>query len=168
MNKWVFLFLLSILLASCNSIWSAKPVGTLSESEMSDLLVDIHLTEATLRIANDSISRLNDTIGIRNRFAQVFIKHDVDPDDFNKSLNYYIEHIEDLDKIYVEVIARLTSLEASLQPSTSPSASTQLGPVLQELEDYKMFQTNNPWFIPLHKHGNAVEIKYFAPELYRK
>ena len=80
-----------MLTASCNSILSSKPSGTLSEEQMADLLVDIHLTEATLRIANDSIARLNDTTDLRIRFAQVFRKNDVEPDDFNISLNYYIK-----------------------------------------------------------------------------
>ena len=47
---------------------------------MIDVLVDIHLTEATLNIANDSISRLNDTTQLRIRYAQVFLKNDIDPD----------------------------------------------------------------------------------------
>ena len=83
---------------------------------MVDVLVDINLTEASLKIGSDTTGiRITDTTNMRIRFAEVFRKHDVDPDDFNSSLSYYLEHIDDLDKIYAEVITRLTTLEATLR-----------------------------------------------------
>ena len=93
-----------MLTASCNSILRSRPLGTLSENEMVSVLVDIHLTEATLRLANDSITRLNDTNDIRIRFAQVFKKHDIQPDDFNQSLTFYLEHIEELEKYTLKLL----------------------------------------------------------------
>lgn len=124
---------------------------------MIDVLVDIHLTEATLKVANDSVSRLYDTIDLRKRFALVFKKHDIMPDDFNKSLDYYIEHIESLDKIYVEVINRLTEMEAKLQPVTANSSS-----ISKRLTPGQIRVLNkNPWFRSLNKEYKPEEIQYF-------
>lgn len=146
-----------MLSASCNSLLTSKPSGTLSEEKMIDVLVDIHLTEATLRIANDSLARLTDTTNLRIRFAQVFRKHDINPDDFNNSLDYYIEHIEELDKIYVEVINRLTEMEANLQqkPDKTLNNTKKLTP------DQVRILNKNPWFRSLNKDYKPEEIQYF-------
>ncbi len=163
MKKWAFVFYIAMLAASCNSILSSRPSGTLSEEQMTDLLVDIHLTEATLRIANDSIARLNDTTDMRTRFAEVFRKNDVDPDDFNISLKYYLEHIEVLDKIYTEVISRLSEMEANLMQKTTNPVSDKMNRTskLQQISP-----VNNPWFRTLYKPGQKLPVRYFSPEVY--
>jgi hypothetical protein len=158
MKKWAFLALLTLLIVSCNSILRSKPSGTLSEEEMTDLLVDIHLTEATLSIADESLSRSHDTTNLRVRFAQVFKKHDVKPDDFKASLDYYLEHIEELDKIYVEVINRLTEMEANLLPKA-------IKPDVNELNRGNL-PLNNPWFRTLYKPDKPEPIQYFNEVLY--
>lgn len=126
---------------------------------MADVLVDIHLTEATLNIANDSIARLNDTLQLRIRFAQAFIKNDVDPDDFNASLTYYLEHIEELDNIYKNVINRLTELEATLQPKPVPA-------IKRGNSDQNRMLMRNTWYKSMHKTGIPEEIQYFSPMKY--
>lgn len=122
---------------------------------MIDVLADIHLAEATLNIANDSISRLNDTTQLRIRFAQVFLKNDIDPDDFNASLTYYLGHIEELDNIYKEVINRLTALEATLQPKPD-AGSRRINP------DQKRMLMKNIWFRSMNKTDEPEAIQYFS------
>jgi hypothetical protein len=160
MKKWACIFLIAMLTASCNSILKSKPSGTLSEEQMTEVLVDIHLAEATLRIANDSIARKNDTADLRERFAQVFRKHDVTPDEFNSSLNYYLEHVEILQNIYNEVIARLLVMESGL--IQNQSKPTFMGKMFKPSAS----QLKNKWFRTLYKPGQKLEIQYFIPELY--
>jgi hypothetical protein len=163
MKKWAYIFCLVILVASCSRILSSKPSGTFSEEQMVDILIDIHLTEATIRIANDSIGRLNDTTDLRKRFARVFSKNDVNPDQFNSSLNYYLEHIELLDNIYKDVIARLSEMDAALQqikPDTNPDKLK--GPY----KIRKISTMNNPWFRTLHVPDEPQGIIYFPPSVY--
>jgi hypothetical protein len=162
MKKWAFLFCITLLVASCNSILSSKPNGTLSESQMIDLLVDMHLAEASFKMASDSTSKLNDTTGVRQRFAQVFIKHDVKPDRFNKSLNYYIEHIEDLNKIYSEVIAKLTEMDAQL--TAKPLISTEGKNSVAGR--HSKIQMANPWYRTLDNNWEPVEFQYFDNDKY--
>lgn len=147
-----------MLAAACNGILKSKPSGTLSENKMVDVLVDLHLAEATIRLGNDTTIRSQDTINLRIRFAQVFRKNDVKPDEFNTSLNYYIKHIEQLDKIYVEVINRLTVMEAKLLEKpvnqgfnlVSRQPGVRPGPPLA-----------NPWYKSLTNTGEPEEIQYF-------
>ena len=163
-KKWILFVSIAMLAVSCDSIFTSKPAGTLNEDEMINILVDIHLTEATLRISNDSLARLNDTIDQRIRFAHVFRKHGIDPDDFNKSMDYYLEHIELLDKIYVEVINRLSELEATLQPKiTNLAASKKLN--VSALEP-SVAQLSNPWFRTLHKPTEPEKVQYLNPDKY--
>jgi hypothetical protein len=124
---------------------------------MVDVLVDIHLTESTLRILTDTSARLDDTTYLRTRFAQVFSKHNVDPDDFTASLDYYMKHIEDLDKIYTEVINKLTELEATLQPKPVENITSK-GRIRPG--------QNNMWFRSIYKITEPVEIHYFGPMQY--
>jgi uncharacterized damage-inducible protein DinB len=127
---------------------------------MTDILVDIHLAEAAMRVANDSLSRLHDTTQMRIQFAEVFKKHGIDPDDFNASLTYYLEHIEELDKIYVGVISKLTELEATLQPKSAQD-SRSLSPD-QKRELYK-----NVWYRSMNKDADQGKVEYFSPMKYR-
>lgn len=134
-------------------------MGTLSEEEMADVLVDINLTESTIRIASDSVGRLTDTTNLRIRFAEVFRKHDVSPDDFNASLLYYLEHIDDLDKIYGEVINRLTTLEATLKDDNGTGNPNAAGAIIGN-------PLNNRWFKTLMQNQAPDEIQYFSPAIY--
>jgi hypothetical protein len=159
MRKGTLILIIALLVASCNSILNSSPSGTLSENKMADILVDIHLSEATMNVLNDSIVRLNDTTQLRIRFAQIFAKNDVDPDDFNTSLTYYLGHIEELDKIYVEVINRLTELEATLQPK--PIQNTiRLNP------DQNRLLMRNIWYKSMNWTDKPEEIEYFSPLIY--
>ena len=163
LKNWI-LFVSIVVLGSCSSIFTSKPAGTLNEDEMINILVDIHLTEATLRISNDSLSRKNDTTDQRIRFAHVFRKHDIDPDNFNKSMDYYLEHIELLDNIYKEVINRLSEMEATLQPkATTPTANKKLN--MNEIKP-STAQLRNPWFLSLYKPSEHDQVEYFSQEKY--
>jgi hypothetical protein len=163
-KKWILFVSIAMLTVSCDSIFTSKPAGTLNEDEMINILVDIHLTEATLRISNDSLSRKNDSIDQRIRFAHVFRKHDIDPDNFNKSMDYYLEHIELLDKIYIEVINRLSEMEVTLQPKvTSLVVNKKLN--MSEIKP-SMDQLKNPWFLTLYKPSEPAQVQYLNPDKY--
>ena len=165
MIKWAFFLCLSVLMVSCNSLLKSKPSGLLNESKMTDILVDMHLTEASLRAANDSISRLNDTADLRIRFAEVFRKNNVTPDDFNQSLRYYLEQIDELDKIYSEVISRLSLLDATLQQRANrkPYAFAKTDNSAVDTAAMK-----NPWYRIMNRTFQPGQSQYFDPLIFRK
>lgn len=137
MKKWTFIFCLAILVASCNGLLTSKPSGTLSESKMVDVLVDMHITEATVKFGVDSTSHAVDTTEARNRFAEVFRNHSIKPEEFNTSLNYYLEHVEEMDKIYADVINKLTEIDVKLVPVNKQVVTSIIG-------SNKNF--SSPWF----------------------
>ena len=82
---------------------------------MTDMLIDINLAESALRAGNIQHTLPADSSYQKAQFAAVFKKNGVKPDDFNRSLTYYIEHIDELNDIYTEVINRLTLMDAEMQ-----------------------------------------------------
>ncbi len=154
MKKWAFILCLFMLSVACNSILKSKPAGTLSESEMVSLLVDLHIAEATLHIVNDSIIKSSNIPELRTRFTEVFRKHGIKPDDFDTSLNYYIMHVEELDKIYVEVINRLSVMDATLQQKAGIQNINATGRKSAK-------GMPNPWFPSVDKTTRPHEIQYF-------
>ena len=160
MFKWALVICIAMIAISCNSILQSKPSGTLSEGEMTDVLVDIHLAEATVRMGSDSLTRLNDTTNLRIRFADVFRKHDVSPGDFNKSLDYYLKHIDVLDNIYGDVIKRLTEMEAGLKVSAGAAGiNVKSTDSINSKQD-----SNNPWFKTLSPMKTTPDTRYFEWE----
>jgi len=146
-----------MLTASCNGLLTSKPSGTLSESKMVDVLVDMHITEATVKFGIDTIEHTIDTTDARNRFAEVFRNHNIKPEEFNTSLNYYLEHVEEMDKIYSDVINKLTEIDAKLTPLNKQSVTSIKGSSTTFI---------SPWF----PASQAVDLKeknqYFDHDIY--
>ncbi len=92
-----FIAAVAVLLSSCNSS------GVLSESKMVDVYVDMFIADQWLR-ENTSLRRVADTTLF---FDPIFEKHGTDFEQFNKSLNYYSYHSEDLSNISSAVRDRL-------------------------------------------------------------
>ena len=121
MNKWLFLPAF-LLLFSCHKggpILNTRPSGVLSKSKMIDMLTDINLAESALRVGTPTRTQPEDTTYQKSMFIKVFEKNKVNPDDFDKSLTYYTEHVDDLNEIYMEVINRLTTMGANLEGKKS-------------------------------------------------
>jgi hypothetical protein len=123
-NKLLIIPVLVMLLA-CNRegpILNSRPSGVLSKEKMIDLLVDINLAESALRVGLPAHNLPSDSLYQKSQFIKVFEKNKVKPDDFDKSLNYYTEHVEELNEIYLEVINRLTVMEAGLEAKKATKA----------------------------------------------
>jgi predicted RNA-binding protein with PUA-like domain len=81
----------------------------IKEDKMIDLLVDIHLVDGQLynyfNVPEDSISRMGGDM-----FSAVFRKHHTDSTQFNNSYAYYAAQPEKMNKLYDQVIIKLTAL----------------------------------------------------------
>jgi hypothetical protein len=121
MKKW-FLFPVLAVLISCNqgsSIFGTRPPGVLNKSEMIDLLVDINLAESALRVGTPAHIQASDSLYQKSQFIQVFKDHEVTPGEFDKSLSYYSEHVDDLNEIYLEVIDKLATMQAESESKSA-------------------------------------------------
>ncbi len=122
-NKWVAFFLL--LLVSCNSgtdISSSKE--KLSKEKMVEVLLDVHLAEASFTVI--ARNKKDDQSEIKNEYALLFKKHEVQAEDFFSTYNFYIEHPALLDSVYGELVSRITTLQGQMlkQPQLNNSSDT--------------------------------------------
>jgi len=101
-------FLFSIFSFSCDS--DRTPSGLLSEDELVNVLIDIHLTEgmvSALPIPYDSSQALYTLME-----KDVFIKHGVEDSVFFNSMIFYLEDASKMDRIYARVIDSLVVRES--------------------------------------------------------
>lgn len=85
-------------LSSCQN---RLPDGIISRGKMTDLLYDYHLAQAMASSSSDSAN-----FKTRLYTAAVFKKYGVSEEQFNKSMEYYCRHAEDLYKMYDKINKR--------------------------------------------------------------
>ena len=100
-------FILSLILLSCGNPKTEIPQDILSENSFINLLKDIHLAEAKFEL-----HKINGMENAKNELAHnystIYETHEITPDDFDKTLAYYAQHPEQLEKIYTSVLEQLT------------------------------------------------------------
>jgi len=100
-------FILCLILLSCGNQQKETPQDILSENIFINLLKDIHLAEAKFE--------LHKTKGMENaknelayNYSSIYKKYEITLDDFDKTLDYYAQNPEKLEKIYTRVLEQLT------------------------------------------------------------
>ena len=102
MKKFILIFLLLAALVSCKE----RANGILPQSKMSAVLLDYVKVD---NYAFDHLRRdssVNDTVAAIKMQQQVFEKHKVSKEDFERSINYYTEHPKLFEVIIDTVISR--------------------------------------------------------------
>jgi len=108
-------FILAILLSvfgSCDNEVIKKPDRLIKEKEMIDMLVDIHIAEATYnRMRYDSIVRNSSSV---NFYYSVLEKYHTPDSVFERSFVYYASNPKNFEKMYREVMNKLSETEQGL------------------------------------------------------
>jgi hypothetical protein len=101
------------LLASCAKKQpkvSNKPGWVLDEKKMVDIIADLRITDAATYINPNSPPRDKS-----KDWAFVMKKHKVQDSIFRKSHDYYAEHPEVAEKIYEQVVDKISEMEADME-----------------------------------------------------
>lgn len=109
MKRLVLACLLLLSLAGCEE--NPKPKDLLSEEEMVNVLIDIHLSEgiaSSLPIPYDSSQVLYSLLE-----KELFVKHQVADSVFTRSMIYYLQDPAIMDRIYARVVDSLVVRESS-------------------------------------------------------
>ena len=85
-----------------------RPKGVLSQNEMTEVLVDMHKTDALLAEKNISYSQYSLKAPYYN---YIFKKHNITKAEFDSSLVWYTKNPKKFDNMYDEVIKKLTVLQ---------------------------------------------------------
>lgn len=133
-------FLLSILLilASCESPVAIEiPEGTLSESEMVDILTDMHLVEGA-KVGNKI---MGDTLRAPVYYKKVYNKYGITEQKFETDFRFYSTHPEMMTKVYEKVIENLNKIEIAPPKDGAVDEitreQTSVGVTLKDLNDAK-------------------------------
>ncbi|MDB4584490.1 DUF4296 domain-containing protein [Draconibacterium sp.] len=104
--------ILSIFLVtfvSCDKLPIEKPENLIKEKKMIDMLVDIHIAEATYRhMQYDSTIRNSSSA---NFYYSILDKHQVPDSVFEKSFVFYASSPKQFEKMYQDVMNKLSQVE---------------------------------------------------------
>ena len=109
----IILSLLGILLLGCTTPETKIPTGILSEAEFANMLKDVHLAEAAFEL-NKSKGMENAKNTLANSYQTIYKRYDITDTTFSKSLDYYTKNPEKLEKIYTDVLGKLTNERSTL------------------------------------------------------
>ena len=106
-NRWITVFCFLLVLISCKK---AEGPG-ISQKKMVDILVDVHLVEASLlgysEEMKDSLSQLY--------YGQIYEIHSISKDSFLIEMDYLKHYPDYLGKIYEKVLEEIDKREAELK-----------------------------------------------------
>jgi hypothetical protein len=106
-------FILCLIFVGCATPKTENPKEILSENSFTDLLKDIHLAEAQYEMRKTK-GMENAKSELSHNYNAVYETHAITADDFNKTLDYYAQHPEKLEKIYTNVLEQLTGERSTL------------------------------------------------------
>ncbi|NOR76182.1 MAG: DUF4296 domain-containing protein [Draconibacterium sp.] len=105
----VILFVLFVASVSCDKLPVEKPDNLIKEKKMIEMLVDIHIAEATFNhMRYDSIIRNSSSA---NFYYSVLEKYEVPDSVFEQSFVYYSSVPREFEKMYRKVMNELSELE---------------------------------------------------------
>ncbi len=118
------IFILLLLIAVGLSACDKAPDGIIKESKMEDLLVDLYKAEAYIENHPEEFNTDSSKLVLKQA---VYNKYHITQADYDTSLVWYAHNIETYDKVYHEVINRLTDEQKKYQKSLKSGGSDQNG-----------------------------------------
>ena len=102
----IYLSILSFLLLSCSNSKEKPSQNIVTQTVFEAALKEIHLLEANFEI-NKNNSLKNAKNELTKAYCEVYKKYQISQDDFKKSLEYYSENPEKLERTYKNVLEML-------------------------------------------------------------
>ncbi|MEQ8244373.1 DUF4296 domain-containing protein [Fulvivirga sp.] len=106
------IFLLSWILVGCSK-GNEVPEDIVAKDKLVPLMLDIYLAEvklSNLKIVRDTAVSIFETYE-----GYLFEKHNIDREQYMKSMTYYYDHTEELELIYEALLDTLTVRETKLK-----------------------------------------------------
>lgn len=96
-----------------NSNDNYTPKNRIGNDKMVSLLTEIHLVEGSITpmlLYGDSATQF-----ILNNYDFLLSKYKTTQPDFRESMNYYVQHPKEMDKIYEKVVERLSKMQSEIK-----------------------------------------------------
>lgn len=108
----ILLFVLVFIVVACEKPIIPKPDDLIKQDKMIEMLVDMHLAEAThTKFRYDSIMKNNSSV---NFYYSVLAKYEIPDSVFEKSFLYYASNPKSFEKMYRKVMSDLSQKEQEL------------------------------------------------------
>jgi hypothetical protein len=118
-NIYRLLIVCAIVISSCEKKPVEIPKDVLSGEKLIPVLTDIHLAEAMLQIKN--LGRNDSTRNIAyGYYADIFKHHNITPEQFKRSFDFYTSQPELMSALYDSVITQLSTRNLKHSLPASP------------------------------------------------
>ncbi len=108
MQKYSYLLIILTLIA-CAPPKPKAPKNMLSQSQMSDILTEMHIADAIATTNYKQIDSINQA-GVNYR-EFIYTKYQTNHQQFTESFDFYKQNPVLLDSVYAEVVTKLSSKE---------------------------------------------------------
>jgi hypothetical protein len=95
-----------VIFLGCGATKTETPKDILSENSFIFLLKDIHLAEAKFEL-HKTKGMENAKSELAHNYSSIYKTHGVTEKDFDKTIDYYAQHPEQLEKIFTGVLEQL-------------------------------------------------------------
>lgn len=114
MARLVSFISLIILFTACNSKEEKLkiPIDILTPEQMTAVIVDFHLVEASIVMAQQNHEDVN--ILTVQRYSSVLKKHKITRQKFDDSIRFYTQHIKEMQEIYQDVVVELSKTQSRI------------------------------------------------------
>ena len=112
MIKNLIALCICLVLVACADEKNTVPENILPVQKMSEVMVDVNLLEASLG-QNINTGIKVDSVNSKISF-EVFKKHNITEEQYQESFDYYLQHLDSLDKIYELVLIDLSEMQAEV------------------------------------------------------
>lgn len=106
--KHIYTYILLLLLLSGCTL---RPLGVLSQDEMVDVLLDVHIVESAIKTLDSNSKRVEK----QEYYNEMFAKHGITKEQFDNSLEWYSHHPKRLVEVYDEVKIKAENLQARVE-----------------------------------------------------
>ena len=154
MKKWLIILCVLLVVVGC------RPRGVLSNSEMRDVLYDLHRVDGAIQVAGYNYSHDQEVAGY---YKNVLDKHGITQAQFDSSLVWYTDNPQIFNKIYPKVLERLEAdfdREKQLRKANRDKrlAKTRQKLFLSEEEQYQIREK-----LDIYQKGYANPWKEWGP-----
>ncbi|MDR1792318.1 MAG: DUF4296 domain-containing protein [Bacteroidales bacterium] len=113
-KKYIFVGILLAIFCcgGCRQSEVKKPDNLLEMTVVENILLDLHLTEATVRVKMFNQNEIDMNKWQKNEIVDLFKKYNTDYQQFEKSLNYYMSDKKKSKKIIDNIVNRLVKMQA--------------------------------------------------------
>lgn len=100
------------LITACSRQKEEIPSDIMPQDKMIKVLSDVHYTEATIQLRNLNYSDSTRKIAY-GYYKEIFQKHQITPEQFKESFDWYKKHPEIMNEMYKEVLTHLSEEQAT-------------------------------------------------------